>query len=73
MKSFFGCSVISMGAGDSLSRSEGMDVLHIVERVRTGTPACWASNNESPLAVLECGLYDGRGAALYARRRWWLE
>jgi hypothetical protein len=27
----------------------------IIERVRTGTPARWASNRENPLALLECG------------------
>jgi hypothetical protein len=45
----------------------------IIERVRTGTPARWAPNHEIPLALLECGGYDSRGAALNARRRWWLE
>jgi hypothetical protein len=45
----------------------------IIERVRTGMPALGASNHENPLAVLECGGYDGRGAAPNARRRWWLE
>jgi hypothetical protein len=41
----------------------------IIERVRTGASARWASNHESPLALLECGGYDSRGAALNARRR----
>jgi hypothetical protein len=27
----------------------------IIERVRTGAPARWASNHENPLALLECG------------------
>jgi hypothetical protein len=41
----------------------------IIERVRTGTPTRWASNYENPLALLECGGYDSRGAAPNARRR----
>jgi hypothetical protein len=45
----------------------------IIERVRTGMPARWASNYENPLAPLECGGYDSRSAAPNARRRWWLE
>ena len=41
----------------------------IIERVRTGTPARWASNHENSLALLKCGGYDSRGAALSAGRR----
>ena len=33
----------------------------IIERVRTGTPARWASNHENPLALVKCGGYDSRG------------
>ncbi len=41
----------------------------IIERVRTGTPARWASNHENPLALVKCGGYDSHGAALSAGRR----
>ena len=40
----------------------------VIERVRVGMPARWASNHESPLALLEYGGYGSGGAALNARR-----
>jgi len=42
----------------------------VIERVRADMPARWASNHESPLALLEYGGYCSGGAALDARR-WW--
>jgi hypothetical protein len=45
----------------------------VVERVRARTPASRTSNHENPLALLECGGYDGGGAAFDARRRRRLE
>ena len=44
----------------------------MIERVDPGTPARRASNRENALAPLEYRGYDSCGAALSARRRWWL-
>ena len=44
----------------------------MIERVGPGTPARRASNRENALAPLEYRGYDSCGAALNARRRWWL-
>jgi hypothetical protein len=40
----------------------------VIERVGVDMPARWASNYESPLALLEYGGYCSGGAALNARR-----
>jgi hypothetical protein len=64
---------------ETLSRSPCVTITHsavaaalaqrvVIERVRVDMPARWTSNHESPLALLEYGVYCSGGAALNARR-----